>query len=304
MSEDLQVKPEEAGARADAWLARRMEGVSRSTIQSWMKAGRVRLKGEPVPRSYRVRAGDCFEVEVPDGDDGPNFIPREQPLEILYEDSDLVAVNKAPGVVVHPGVGTMPGTTLVEALCARYGYPEEGAGPEERPGVVHRLDRETSGVILWARTVAAWEGLSAAFKERRVTKIYLAVVQGRVTAQVGRSDKPIGRHVVSRMKMSVQSEGKPALTEWSKLGEGPGWSLLRCRIHTGRTHQIRVHLAAAGFPVAGDRLYGFQPGQWREGEAPKRVLLHAWQLELEHPGDGKRLALEAPVPGDMGAFVG
>jgi len=304
VNDALEVPLSEAGDRADVWLSRQLEAVSRATVQDWIENRHILLQDRPFVKNYRVQAGDRFQVHPPPVASAEPVTSTPIPLNILYEDEAMVVIDKDPGAVVHPGAGTEPGTTMVEALCARFGRPETGPGADaHRPGVVHRLDRETSGLLVWARTPAAWDVLSAAFKERTVVKQYLAVVQREIRSQVGVIDKPIGRHPVSRTKMAVVDNGKPAQTSWALVERGPGWSVLLCRIHTGRTHQIRVHLASEGYPLVGDKLYGFQSGQWQGGPQPPRILLHAWKLELPHPLSKRILRFQAPIPGDLEPFL-
>ncbi len=247
-----------------------------------------------------MRAGDVIEFSLPQA--APSELaPAAIPLSILYEDEHLVAVDKPAGMVVHPGAGT-GGDTLVHALLAHCRGGLSGVGGVERPGIVHRLDKETSGVVVAAKTDAAHRALAAQFAGRTVRKEYLALVAGAPDLAAGEIRRPIGRHPRQRHRMAVVPGGRPAHTDWA-LEErfGPAAALLRCLLHTGRTHQIRVHLRAIGHPLLGDAAYGWKaaPGLPR----PPRVMLHAERLELDHPADGRRLALRAPAPADYREMI-
>jgi len=298
------VAPEQAGARLDQFLASTLD-FSRARLQKLLKSGRVLVHGEHRPASYRVRQGDAVIVEVPEPQPS-HLIPEPLNLEIIFEDRDLVVVNKPPGLVVHPGAGHRQGTLLHGLL---HHCPElKEIGEVERPGLVHRLDKDTSGVIVAAKTDLAHQGLIEQFKGRRVSKTYLALVWGRLPAAAGEISQEIGRHPTERRKMSAHPRrGKPAVTRWRVLQEFSGpLTLMELSPQTGRTHQLRVHLAALGHPVVGDATYG--GGAARLGPNPKltglkplvqRQLLHAWRLGLTHPRSGAALSWEAPLPGDF-----
>lgn len=292
---------ETTGKRLDQFLSERLGDVSRSRIRTWIKEGRVRVNGNPVKSSYRLRESDAVEAE-------PAPLPllkaeaEEIPLVVLYEDDDVVAIDKPAGMVVHAGAGIHSGT-LVNALLHRYGGQLSTGSAEERPGIVHRLDRFTSGVILVARNDLAHQSLAHQFASRAVEKEYLTLVHGRVLSQTGHIEKPIGRDPVHRAKMSIRSKmGRFALTEWQVERRFDGYAFVRIRIGTGRTHQIRVHMASIGHPVVGDRLYGAP--QRPEGlPAPSRYFLHAHRIVVSHPRNGTRLEVISPLPPDIEAWM-
>lgn len=288
----------EAGQRVDKWLASRLPEISRSRIQNWIDEGRVSDEKGILVRNSPVRAGALIRLLPPEETSPETFRPRPVPLTVLHEDEILVVIDKAPAQVVHPGAGTPPGSTLVEGLVHRFGFSGD-VDDDTRPGVVHRLDRGTSGLLVWTRTTDAQRQLTAQFKARKVTKEYIAVVQGKPRSVTGSIQRPIARHPRSRTRMAVREDGKPARTDWAVIHGGVDWSTLRCRIYTGRTHQIRVHLAFIGLPVAGDRAYGFKPTQWKSHPPPDRPLLHASFLEFVHPGTSQPVSFHAPPPADM-----
>ncbi|HQF37905.1 MAG TPA: RluA family pseudouridine synthase [Opitutaceae bacterium] len=283
--------------RADKVLAVHFPEHSRAALQRAFDAGLVCLGGRPVERKHAVTAGEVLVFSLPE------VKPAELravaiPLGILFEDEHLLAVNKTAGMVVHPGAGTGE-DTLVHALLAHCKGQLSGIGGVERPGIVHRLDRETSGVILVAKSDAAHRALTAAFARRDVVKEYLALVAGVPKQGSGRIEKPIARHPTQRHRMkAVVSGGRAARTDWTVLELwAPHAALVRCRIHTGRTHQIRVHLSSIGHPLLGDPVYGF-----REKSVPlavPRVMLHAEHLAILHPVTGAALDLRAPLPEDF-----
>jgi 23S rRNA pseudouridine1911/1915/1917 synthase len=282
----------DAGKRLDVFLQERLSQHTRSRLQQWIKAGRVRLEGAPQRSSYRLRGGERLEVER--AEPPPlKAVPEDLPLKILYEDADVVAVDKPAGMVVHAGAGCRSGT-LVNALLHRFGALS-GVGGELRPGIVHRLDRHTSGVLLVARNDAAHHRLAEQFASRQVEKVYLALVHGHVQAEQGRIEKPITRDRQRRVRMTARlARGRAALTEYRILRRLPGFTLLEVRPHTGRTHQIRAHFASLGHPLAGDRLYG-APG--RIGR--DRLFLHACRVSFTQPSTGERVTVESPLPGEL-----
>jgi len=290
---DFTVAEADAGQRLDHFLAARMAQFSRARIQQWIAEGRVRVNGAEKKASWKVRAGERIEVEPAEPPPLRAF-PEEIPLDILYEDDAVAAINKPAGLVVHAGAGRSSGT-LVNALLHRYGTLSE-SGDALRPGIVHRLDKGTSGVILVARTEAAHRSLAQQFASRTVEKVYLALVEGRVAPGEGVIDKPIERDPVRRTRMTARTgRGRAALTEYRVLEECGRFTLLEVRIRTGRTHQIRVHLASIGHPVAGDTLYG-AAARPAGLEPPGRPWLHAWRIGFTSPATGERLLVEAPVP--------
>lgn len=293
------VEEESAGARVDAALAE-LAHVSRSQVQRWIEADRVRVSGEPVRASRRLSVGDTIEAR-PLQPLETDVRPEAIPLVVLHEDEDLIVVDKAAGMVVHPAPGH-PGGTLVNALLHHCG-DLAGIGGVLRPGIVHRLDRGTSGVLVAAKNDAAHQGLAAQFARHTIERVYHTFVRGLPGDASGRIDRPIGRHPRDRKRMSVESRaGRPSATVWRVLRRFPdtGVSELEIRPETGRTHQIRVHLASAGLPLVGDRVYGRARGwQARLG----RPALHAEQLGFEHPRTGAWLRFAAPLPEDLMQLV-
>jgi 23S rRNA pseudouridine1911/1915/1917 synthase len=294
--ETKQWKVEQGGPRVDVWLSERIPELSRSRLQALIKSGQVLLGGRPVKAHHRVVAGDEVAVAVPDA--VPTELAAEAiPLAIVFEDGDLIVVNKPPGLVVHPAAGH-PDGTLVNALL-HHCHDLAGIGGERRPGIVHRLDRDTSGLLVVAKNETALNGLTAQFKNRTVRKEYLAVVWGIPRPASGRTETLIGRSSRDRKKMSATPRaGRPAITRYETLEAFAGAALLRVTIETGRTHQIRVHMTHLGHPVVGDREYGRKSPDPLPAEAP-RQMLHAARLAFQHPRTGALLAFEAPIPPDM-----
>jgi 23S rRNA pseudouridine1911/1915/1917 synthase len=305
MAEQIQsyhVPAADAGQRLDVFLAR-ASGMSRARIQRLVADGQVLLDGRPVKASAAVAAGQRVRLAIPPPE--PLALrPEPIPLEILFEDDDLLVLNKPAGLVVHPGAGRSTGT-LVHALLAHCGRLP-GIGGVERPGIVHRLDRETSGVMAVAKTEAAHRALSHQFKARIVRKRYLALAHGRIAAAEGRIEAPIGRREQDRTRMGVrQAGGREARTTYRVLGRLPEMTLLELGLETGRTHQIRVHLAYIGHPVVGDRVYGGRREARARSEGwPERQMLHAWRLAFHHPRTGERLEFTAPPPDDFARMAG
>jgi 23S rRNA pseudouridine1911/1915/1917 synthase len=294
MTELRLVVPEGRGGRADRFAAD-LSGLSRSRVQRLMAAGRVTADGQPVRANSIVAPGAVLVIDVPPPEPA-GIEPEAIPLDVVYEDADVLVVAKPAGLVVHPSPGHWSGT-LVNALLARdtaYG----GIAGVERPGIVHRLDRDTSGLLMVAKNDAAQTSLMAQLKARRVKKTYLALVQGSVAAAAGRIEAPIGRDPRNRQRMAVVPDGRPSVTGYRVRERLPGWTLLEVDLVTGRTHQIRVHLAALGHPVAGDTVYG--TGTARRGpEGLERLFLHAWRLVFATPATGDLVRLEAPVPPEL-----
>ncbi len=288
--------------RADKALAVGFPDHSRVALQRSFDAGLVLVAGKPIKRDHSVRGGDEIAFSMPDV--VPSALKAvDIPLDVLYEDKHLLAINKAAGMIVHPGAGTGE-DTLVHALLSHCEGELSGIGGVERPGIVHRLDRETSGVMLVAKSDKAHRGLAEQFSERSLRKEYLALVAGAPALLSGSIKKPIGRNPNHRHKMAVvESElgGRDAHTDWEVVEKfGKVASLMRCLIHTGRTHQIRVHMKALGHIVLGDEIYGWKPDS-RLKKQPSRVMLHAEHLTVTHPVTGKSLDLRAPVPKDFKA---
>jgi 23S rRNA pseudouridine1911/1915/1917 synthase len=278
-----------AGERLDRCLVGFLPAISRSRIQAVIRSGAVHLNGVPAKASEIVRVGDEIVWREPSPAHGESARAQKMPLEVLYEDDFLAVLNKAAGTVVHPGAGHKEGT-LVSGLLHHFGNLSI-IGGVERPGIVHRLDKETSGCLVVAKTDAAHRSLAAQFSGREVRKLYLALVSGKPPRRSGIIEAPIARHPVNRKKMAVcpDGRGREAITRYRMLDSASGVSLIECCPHTGRTHQIRVHLKHLGCPVLGDPLYG------RRGRY-SRHMLHAWKLEFRHPSDGRILAFEASPP--------
>jgi 23S rRNA pseudouridine1911/1915/1917 synthase len=294
------VTAESAGQRLDRYLVTVLADYSRSQIQKLISDRRVSVGGRDARANLTVRTGDRIVVDLPPA--APTTIePEPTPLELLYQDMDIVVVNKPPGMVVHPGAGHVSGT-LVNALLHHIS-DLSGIGGELRPGIVHRLDRGTSGVIVIAKNDTAHRELSRQFHDREVEKEYIALVWGVV--QAGRRiDAAIGRDSVHRQKMSARSRrAREAVTRVTRAFHLPGLTLCQVAIHTGRTHQIRVHLSAIGHPIVGDSLYGGVhrrvPGDIRAVTHLQRPFLHAARLAFKHPRDGRRMEFTAPLPPDL-----
>jgi 23S rRNA pseudouridine1911/1915/1917 synthase len=292
------------GERLDAWLARQLPALSRSRLHALIEDGHVRLGGAAARPSARLRPGQPVRVDVP-APVPAEPQPEDIPIAVVHEDAHLLVVNKPAGLVVHPGAGTSRGT-LVNALLEHV-KDLSGVGGVLRPGIVHRLDRGTSGLLVVAKDDETHRSLVRQFAGRTVEKEYLALVLADPARDSGEIDSPIGRDPVHRQRMSVRApRGRAARTSWRVVERFDGAALLRVRIHTGRTHQIRVHLASVGHPVAGDPAYGgkralpSRRGAAREALASlDRPALHAARLSFTHPATGERLAFEAPLPADL-----
>ena len=280
-----------SGTRLDHFLTAHATDLSRSRLQALVRSGSVTIDGAPTSPGQKLRAGQRIILNVPPVAAATNT-PEDIALEILHEDADLIVLNKPAGIVVHPSAGHTGGT-LVNALLHHCGALSV-IGGVERPGIVHRLDKDTSGCIVAAKNDAAHQALALQFASRDVTKIYLALVAGRLAKKSGVVTVEIGRHPIRRQKMSVVPEGKgrASTTGWRVLCEPPAGTLLECTLHTGRTHQIRVHLQHLKHPLLGDPVYGRRAGFARQ-------MLHAWKLGFTHPRTGKRLDFTAPIPPDF-----
>jgi 23S rRNA pseudouridine1911/1915/1917 synthase len=289
----------QAGERLDAYLAR-ASGLSRARVQRLIEGGHVRVDGHPQKPRHRVSPGERIQLHVPPATP-LHLTPEPIPLDILREDGDLIVLNKPPGMVVHPGPGRSTGT-LVHALLAHCGTLP-GIGGVERPGIVHRLDRDTSGVLVVAKTESAHQSLSRQFKARVVKKRYLALVHGEVRQDSGRIEAAIGRREDDRKRMGVRGRGgREARTVFRVLRRLPGMTVLALDLETGRTHQIRVHLAHIGHPVIGDQVYGGRRERRRaavDGPRADRQMLHAWRLAFHHPTTGAWVEFSAPIPEDI-----
>jgi 23S rRNA pseudouridine1911/1915/1917 synthase len=279
---------EAAGQRLDQFLHEQLPQHSRTFLRNLA----LTVNGRPAKPSYRVRAGDEVQVEIPP----PRPLgtqPEDIPLDVLFEDDDLIVINKPAGMVVHPAAGNFTGT-LVNALLHHCRGKLAGIGGVERPGIVHRLDKGTSGCIVVAKTDAAHQSLVAQFKARRVKKIYRAVCAGRLARLTGKIETTIGRSERDRKKMSATARrGRPSLTEYRVLKQHADGALVELALHTGRTHQIRVHMAHIGHPLAGDAIYG------KAKIAVARLMLHSYKLGFTHPRTGQTLEFTAPMPDDF-----
>lgn len=296
----LSVEAHDAGKRLDQLVHEHLPQFSRSRIQQWIRGGRVLVNGAAERASYLVRAPDRIEV-APSEPPPLRAVAEEIALRVLYEDGDLVAIDKPAGMVVHAGAGVHSGT-VVNALLHRFGALSSAGGPL-RPGIVHRLDRFTSGVLLAAKNDAAHQALAAQFAGRQIEKVYLALVHGMVKGEGGRIERPIARDPVRRTRMTAKlAHGRAARTEYRVLRRFTKFTLLEVRIGTGRTHQIRVHLSSLGHPVAGDTVYG-APAKV-EGRPPLgRYFLHAQRIRFRQPSTGREITVEAPLPPELQAWM-
>ncbi len=287
----LTATAESSGLRLDQFLHRALPQYSRARLQDWIRASRVLVDGSPAKPSHLLRGGERIDV-TPAPLTPLNATAEDIPLEILYEDADVVAVNKPAGMVVHAGAGAHSGT-LTNALVHRFGALSS-VGGGLRPGIVHRIDRYTSGVLLVARTDAAHLSLARQFASRTVEKVYIALVHGVLEADSGRVAKPITRDPIRRTRMTARlGSGRAAFTEYKVLRRFEKFTLLEVRIGTGRTHQIRVHLASIGHVVAGDKLYGAPAGP------DARFFLHAARIGFQSPSTGKHISVDAPLPAEL-----
>jgi 23S rRNA pseudouridine1911/1915/1917 synthase len=287
----LTIPPEHAGRRLDQSLAELLPDYSRNRIQQWIDAGEVRLDGRPTTRKVKVFGGEAVDLRPTPNPEETAFTPEAIALDVLYEDADLLVVNKPAGLVTHPGAGNWRGT-LLNALL--HHAPELAQLP--RAGIVHRLDKDTSGLLVVAKNLAAQTALVRALQARDVSRTYWAVALGRVTPPEGSVEAPIGRHPTHRTRMAVVERGKPALTHYRVREQFAAAAWVECRLATGRTHQIRVHLAHLGHPLLGDPVY---VGRRAAPVAFHRQALHAWRLGLVHPRTGETMQWEAPPPADF-----
>ncbi len=276
--------------RADAALSAALDGLTRSAAQKWLEEGRVTLDGRPLKKNARLQPGDTLLITPPQPQ-AIDLVPQDIPLDVAYEDGDVIVVNKPVGMVVHPAPGH-PDGTLVNALLYHCGNTLSGINGELRPGIVHRIDRDTSGLIIAAKNDRAHRRLSAQLQDHSLFRLYHAVAAGGFREDSGTVSAPIARHRADRKRMAVVPDGREAVTHWQVVDSQKGLTHLTCRLETGRTHQIRVHMAYLGHPLLGDTVYG--------GKKPVPGLagqcLHAAQLTFTHPSTGERLTVEAPLP--------
>ena len=283
---------ETGGMRIDAWLAEQMPGLTRSAAQRLLNEGQVTLRGGEVKKNYKVAAGDEFTVVTNPAVEIP-LVPQDIPLDVVFEDEDVIVVNKPRGMVVHPAPGHPMGT-LVNALMHHCGDSLSGVGGAKRPGIVHRIDKDTSGLLIVAKNDMAHLALSAQLADRSLSRVYEAVAVGNFREDSGTVDAPIGRHPNERKKMAVTAQNsRPAVTHWQVRARYRGYTYLRCQLETGRTHQIRVHMAYIGHPLLGDEVYG-------HAKLPEKGLtgqcLHARELKFIHPRTGEQVHLTTELP--------
>ncbi len=286
----LTAASEDRGVRLDSFLACRVPELTRSAAARLIETGRVTVAGRTAAKSCRLEGGELVEAELPDPEP-TQALPQDIPLDVVYEDGDVIVVNKPAGLVVHPAPGH-PDGTLVNALLHHCGSSLSGIGGELRPGIVHRIDRDTSGLIIAAKNDAAHQALSAQLQDHTLARTYEAVVVGNLREDRGTVDAPIGRHHTDRKKMAVTDRGgRAAVTHWEVLERFQGFTHVRCRLETGRTHQIRVHMAHLGHPICGDTVYGARkPVPGLTGQC-----LHAVGLRFIHPRTGETVELSCPL---------
>ncbi|HXR74470.1 MAG TPA: RluA family pseudouridine synthase [Bryobacteraceae bacterium] len=296
----LRAEAQDFGKRLDWFVHERLPEYSRARLQGWIKTGRVRVNGAAARPSHTLRVGE--EIEVEPGSLPPlRAEPEEIPLTILYEDADVIAIDKPAGMVVHAGAGHHRGT-LVNALLHHFGQLSTTGG-DLRPGIVHRLDRETSGVLIVARTDQAHQSLAEQFRARKVEKTYLALARGHISPPQGTITKRIMRDPVRRTRMTTRLEsGRTALTHYRTIEQLANLSLLEVKIGTGRTHQIRVHLSSIGHPIVGDGLYG-APRRADRIPAPDRFFLHAQRLRFQSPSTGQPIEIESPLAPELKDYL-
>jgi 23S rRNA pseudouridine1911/1915/1917 synthase len=299
----LQTGPEDRGLRLDVFLAQRLENLTRSQIQQLNRSGGIRIEGRPDKAGYRIRGGEIIEIDLHSLQPVP--LKAEQiPLQIYYEDQDIAVIEKTAGLVVHPGSGTK-NTTVVHGLLFHFQQLSD-AGGTSRPGIVHRLDKKTSGLLVVAKNNIAHASLSKAFQDRTVEKAYLALVHGKPRESTGTIELSVGRHPSRRTRMTASPRrGRSAFTQYRTLEQFRDFTLLEVHIKTGRTHQIRVHLSAIGHPVVGDDVYGERSyKEFIKKFGPLgRYFLHATSLRFNHPRTGKVLEFHSPMPAELQKLI-
>ena len=286
----MRLEIEAGGQRLDAALCGLLPELSRSAAQRLIEQGRVLLNGRPAKKSDRPQAGDWLDVTLPEVREA-DILPQDIPLDVAYEDEDVIVVNKPKGLVVHPAAGHEDGT-LVNALLYHCGDSLSGIGGEKRPGIVHRIDKDTSGLLIAAKNDFAHQALSDQLRDHTLHRVYEAVVRGSVREDMGTIDAPIARHPTDRKRMAVVAGGREAVTHYEVLARYPGYTHLRLRLETGRTHQIRVHLASLGHPIVGDTVYGMK----KPDLGQDTQCLHARTLVFLHPRTGEPVTVTSDLP--------
>ena len=285
----LQPNKEDAGKRIDAWLAAVLPDMTRSAAQRLLEEGRIVIGGKAPAKNYKLTGAETVEVTLPEPQ-AVDVVPQDIPLDIVYEDADVIVVNKPKGMVVHPAPGHSDGT-LVNALLYHCGESLSGIGGELRPGIVHRIDRDTTGLIIAAKNDFAHQKLSAQLQDHTLSRIYRCIVTGNLREDSGTVDAPIGRHPTDRKRQAIVPDGRRAVTHWSVLERYQGFTYVECRLETGRTHQIRVHMAHTGHPILGDTVYGNKkPVPGLQGQC-----LHAVGLQFVHPRTEMLVELACPL---------
>ena len=301
------VEVEFAGERVDSFLAKMSaedeDSLSRSAAAKLCDDGKVTVSGKAVKKNYLLREGETVTVVRPEPLPD-EVLPENIPLDVIYEDSDIIVINKPKGMVVHPAPGNMTGT-LVSALLYHCGDSLSGIGGVQRPGIVHRIDKDTSGLLVVAKNDTAHRSLSEQIALHTAYRRYMALSVGSPREESGTVDAPIGRHPVDRKRMAIVQGGREAVTHWTVKERFHGMSLIECKLETGRTHQIRVHLSSIGHPVLGDSVYGGDKCRAAKEHAKfiSGQCLHAYRLELDHPRTGERMSFEAPLPVDMAHLI-
>lgn len=292
----IKVEDLDAGKRLDVFLSRNFNTMSRSHVQNIIDTGNVDVNGKAVKSSYKLKAYDVIDITIPKPKE-LDIKPENIELDIMYEDSDVIVVNKPQGMVVHPASGVYNGT-LVNALL--YHCKDlSGINGVTRPGIVHRIDKDTSGILVVAKNDIAHVKLSEQLKNHSMNRIYEALVEGVIKDDNGTIDKPLGRHPVERIKISIVKNGKRAVTHYKVLQRFHGYTYIECKLETGRTHQIRVHMASIGHPLVGDPVYGYKKQKF----STKGQLLHAKKLGFIHPTTGKYMEFEAPMPEEFACIL-
>ena len=287
----LRASEESKNQRLDAFLASSLDGLTRSQATRLIESGEVAVNGKTAGKSYKLAGGEDIAVTLPEPEP-VEAVPQDIPLDVVYEDADVIVVNKPSGMVVHPAPGH-PDGTLVNALLYHCAGTLSGVGGALRPGIVHRIDRDTSGLLIVAKNDFAHQSLSAQLADRSLSRVYEAVVHGGFRADSGTVNAPIGRHPVDRKRMAVtEKNSRHAVTHWEVIERYAGFTHIRCKLETGRTHQIRVHMAHIGHPLLGDMVYGAgKPEKGLEGQC-----LHARTLKFIHPRTGEHMELTSPLP--------